>query len=167
MAIFQETAIDADDAGSMTIFRILIFALLFLPGMGGISQAQDVRHFFAEMSALNQTKYTESDAVGVADFQLDLTTLTLSWNITFKDLSGPVTHLRLYGPAQPGANGAIMFDLATKGATSPVTGSHVVTEAQIQYLFYGWTYLTVGTARYDHGEIRGQLDVKPRSELTQ
>ncbi|MCB2106070.1 MAG: CHRD domain-containing protein [Rhodobacteraceae bacterium] len=147
----------------MKQFTIAV-CLLFACVMGASAQVPVERHFFAEMSALNQTKYTVSDATGIADFDLDLSTLTLSWNISFKGLSGPVTHMRLYGPAQPGANGAAMFDLAGKGATSPVTGSRVLTEAQIQYLFYGWTYLTVGTAKYDHGEIRGQLDVKPRLE---
>ncbi len=136
-------------------------------GLAFPAAAQGVRDFHAEMSAANETKYTESDATGYADFHLDLATLTLSWTITYKGLGGSMTTARLYGPAQPGANGAIIRDLAPAGAASPLKGSVVITEAQVQYLLYGWTYVNLTTARYPKGEIRGQLDVRPPREVTQ
>ena len=75
----------------------------------------------------------------------------------------------VYGPAQPGANGAKFLDLAPKGANSPLKGSAKLTEAQVQYLLYGWVYLNITTAKYPLGEIRGQLDVtQPKQkEVTQ
>ena len=131
------------------------------------AQAQGERNFHADMAAEWETKYTESPGTGTADFHLDLATLTFTWKITFKDLTGPLVSAHVYGPAQPGANGQIMFDVAKKGSKSPLTGSQVLTEAQVQYLLYGWTYVNLITAKYPHGEIRGQLDVVPPRDMTQ
>lgn len=140
-----------------------LFLLLLTTGAAAADGAS-TRNFHAEMAAEWQTKYTESPATGVADFHLDLATLTLSWTIAFKELSGAVDSLAIYGPAQPGANGAKMFDLAPKGGRSPVKGSATVTAAQVQYLLYGWTYVNLTTAKFPAGEIRGQLDIRPPAE---
>ena len=119
------------------------------------------RDFYADMAAEWQTRYTASPATGSAEFHLDLKTLTLSWTITYQDLSGPPRSLALHAPAQPGANGAKVLDLATRGSRSPVRGSAVITAAQVQYLLYGWTYVNLATTKFPWGEIRGQLDVRP------
>jgi len=137
-----------------------LIALLLAPS----AFAQGWRDFYAEMAAEWQTKYTESPGRGEANLHLDLATLTLSWDINFKDLSGPVTGAKLYGPAQPGANGKAFLDLVPKGAKSPVRGSAVINEAQVQYLLYGWTYITLTTDKFSHGEIRGQVDFRGSSE---
>jgi hypothetical protein len=132
--------------------------LLFV--LPGLAHAQGERDFHALMAAEWQTKYTESPGTGTADFHLDLSNLKFTWTITFKDLSGPLETLAVYGPAQPGANGQKFLELAKKGATSPVKGSATLTEAQVQYLLYGWTYVNLTTTKYPLGEIRGQLDVR-------
>jgi hypothetical protein len=132
-----------------------------------VALAQGVRNFHAELAAEWQTKYTESPATGRADFHLDLADLTFSWEITFKDLLAPVTAVRVHGPAQPGANGAVMLEIAGKGAKSPLKGRAKITEAQVQYLLYGWTYLNITTEKYPLGEIRGQLDVRAPQEARQ
>jgi hypothetical protein len=119
------------------------------------------RHFRADMAAEWQTRYTASPATGSADFHLDLKTLTLSWTLTYQKLSGPPRSLALYAPAQPGANGAKILDLAPRGSRSPVQGSAVITAAQVQYLLYGWSYVNLATTKFPWGEIRGQLDVRP------
>ncbi|MBL8629704.1 MAG: CHRD domain-containing protein [Rhodospirillaceae bacterium] len=135
--------------------------LLFITALPSLAAAQGQRDFHAVMAAEWETKYTESPGVGTADFHLDLSNLKFTWTITFKDLSGPLETLAVYGPAQPGANGAKFLELATKGATSPVRGSAAITEAQVQYLLYGWTYVNLTTGKFPWGEIRGQLDVRP------
>ena len=132
------------------------------------AMAQGARDFHADLAAEWETKFTESPGVGTADFHLDLTDLTFTWNISFKSLSGPVVVAALYGPAQPGANGAKFLEFS-KGGTSPLKGSAKLTEAQVQYLLYGWTYINIVTAKFPLGEIRGQLDVtQPKAkEATQ
>lgn len=123
--------------------------------------AADSRQFHADLAAEWQTRYTESGATGRADFQLDLATLTLSWTVAFDGLSGTPRAITLHAPAQPGANGAKVLELAAAGSRSPVRGSAVISAAQVQYLLYGWSYVNLATAKFPWGEIRGQLDVRP------
>jgi hypothetical protein len=120
------------------------------------------REFHADLSAGNQTRLTESPATGSADFLLDLETLTLSWDVTFSDLISTPVAASLNGPAQPGANGLAFVDLAPDGLNSPLSGSAVLTEAEVQYLLAGWTYVNITTENFPYGEARGQIDVGPR-----
>ncbi len=142
-----------------SVRRALGLLALMTPAIGMAADA--TRHFHAEMAAEWQTRYTASPATGSAEFHLDLKTLTLSWTLTYQDLSGPPRSLALYAPAQPGANGAKILDLAPRGSRSPVRGSAVITAAQVQYLLYGWSYVNLATTKFPWGEIRGQLDVRP------
>ena len=143
-----------------TILVTLSFA--FFAGPPAHAQMTS-REFHTDLSAWNQTRLTESDAVGTADLELDLTTLTLTWNVSFTDLISRPIAASLHGPAQPGANGLAFVDLAPSGIVSPLKGSTVVTEAEVQYLLAGWTYVNITTERWPYGEIRGQVDVCPRN----
>lgn len=120
------------------------------------------REFHANLSAENQTRLTVSPASGLADFSLDLATLTLSWSVSYQDMSASPTGITLHGPAQPGSNGVVFIDLAPDGVESPLRGAAEINEAQIQYLLAGWAYINVTSDRFPHGEIRGQLDVGRR-----
>jgi len=123
------------------------------------------RVFHADLSAYNQTRLTESPALGKADLTLDLTTLTLSWEVHFDGLISSPIAASLHGPSQPGANGLPFIDLAPGGIVSPLTGSAEITEAEVQYLLAGWTYVNITTDRWPYGEIRGQVDVGPRGAI--
>lgn len=149
----------------LSILALVIVLQSATPFMASVACAQGVRDFSAEMSAENETKYTQSAAKGSILFHVDLATLTANWTITYAGLSGPPQTVRLYGPAQPGANGGVIIDLAKPGAASPITGKALLTEAHIQYLLYGWTYVNLTTEKFKLGEIRGQLDVRAPSEV--
>lgn len=122
------------------------------------------RVFHADLSAENQTRLTISPATGTADLTLDLTNLTLTWEVHFKDLQSKPIAASLHGPAQPGANGLAFVDLAPDGIKSPLKGSAVLTEAEVQYLLAGWTYVEITTEKFPYGETRGPVDVGPRDE---
>lgn len=141
-----------------TLISGMLAALLMTASLAQLTS----REFHADLSALNQTRLTESPATGKADFQLDLTTLSLTWTVEFDQLLGKPIAASLHGPAQPGANGLAFVDLAPEGIRSPLTGSAVVTEAEIQYLLAGWTYVNITTEKFPFGEARGQVDVGPR-----
>jgi hypothetical protein len=141
-------------------YLALFSGLIFLTASHAASAQSKMRVFHADMSADNETKFTESPAVGKADFTLDLDSQELKWVITYSGLKSDPVSVSIYGPAQPGANGQMMFSLAPKSMKSPVVGSSHVTEGQIQYLLYGWTYVNIVTKNFEKGEIRGQLDIK-------
>ena len=142
------------------LVTILISAVVV--GTAPAQSQMTSRVFHADLSALNQTRLTESPATGTADLELDLNTLTLSWDVRFEGLISKPTAATLNGPAQPGANGLPYIDLAPDGIVSPLKGSAVINEAEVQYLLTGWSYVNITTERWPYGEIRGQLDVGPR-----
>jgi hypothetical protein len=144
-------------------YRAFVSGLAFLAASHSAAAA-NMRVFHADMTADNETKFTESPATGQADFTLDLDAKQIKWVVSFSGLKSEPVSVSIYGPAQPGANGQMMFSLAPKGLKSPLTGTSPVTEAQIQYLLYGWTYVNVITKDFDRGEIRGQLDIKQATQ---
>ena len=86
------------------------------------------------------------------DFELDLDNLTLHWVLSYQDLSSAPTAITLHAPAQPGATGAAIVNLAVPGLASPTKGSAKLTDAQAEYLLTGWSYALVTTRKYAKGE---------------
>lgn len=148
---------------TMSFLFAFVSAVLLTPASSALAQSTS-RVFHADLSAENQTRLTISPANGTADLTLDLTDLTLTWEVHFKDLQSKPTAANLHGPAQPGANGLAFVDLAPDGIKSPLKGSAVLTEAEVQYLLAGWTYVEIATEKFPYGETRGPVDVGPRDE---
>lgn len=120
--------------------------------------------FYAVLTADEQSATTESPGSGRADFLLDRATTTLSWKVTYKDTTSPVTGAHIHGPQRPGVNAGVMFDLAQKGQKLPLEGSVVLTDAQLEYLLSGRTYVNIHTTKYPAGELRGQIERVPPAE---
>jgi hypothetical protein len=96
--------------------------------------------------------------------QLDATfnkeTNTLNWTVTYAGMTGPVTAGHFHGPAMAGENAGVA--LGFKGDTaSPITGSAVLTPAQMNDLMAGKWYVNLHTAANPKGEIRGQAMIAP------
>ena len=142
----------------LSTLTIALFLFAATTSNGQISS----RVFHADLSAANQTRLTTSPATGTADFVLDLSDLTLTWTVRFEGLISTPVAASLHGPSQPGANGLRFVDLAPDGIRTPLTGSAVLNEAQVQYLLAGWTYVNITTEKFPYGEIRDQVDVGPR-----
>lgn len=124
------------------------------------SAARAERFFGASLSASNQTVFTESPGEGQVEFELDLNTLNLSWTLEFSNLTSPIVGIHIHGPAQAGTNGPQTLELWETNAQSPVQGSQTVTEAQVQYMLQGWTYVSIHTQQHPRGEIRGKIFVE-------
>jgi CHRD domain len=99
---------------------------------------------------------------------LDVNTKTLTVTGTYTGLTGAVTPpgqlasgAHIHGPAPTTANAGVLFDLtATAGATAgsgTISGSAVLTDAQITDLNNGQWYVNLHTVANTGGEIRGQL----------
>lgn len=118
------------------------------------------RLFYATLAAGSMTTLTHSKGTGRADFRVDLKALALEWTVTLADLTSPLVSVRLHGPAQAGTNSPPMIDLAPNGASTSVTGRAAISEAQIQYMLQGWSYVLAATRRYPNGELRGRVYVR-------
>jgi hypothetical protein len=143
-------------ARNFPAFLILTFvsALLLAP----VAKADPPIHFYAELSPDEESFTTESKATGHGDFTLDRDTLKLSWRVQFKDLGSAPTGAHIHGPQRPGNNSNPVFDLAPSGLTSPLIGSVVLNDGQLQNLLAGRYYVNIMTANYKEGELRGQIE---------
>ena len=135
-------------------FVAILSALLLAP----VARAEPPIHFYADLSPDEESFTTDSKATGRCDFMLDRDTLKLSWKVKFKDLGSAPTGAHIHGPQRPGNNSNPVFDLAPSGLKSPLIGSIVLNDGQLQNLLAGRYYVNIMTANYKEGELRGQIE---------
>jgi hypothetical protein len=141
------------------VLHAVLLAVVFV--LGPISQpakagADDIR-FTAELSDDEQSTPTYSKGKGHAELILERETLKLSWTITYQDLSSAPLKAGLYGPENVGATSGLLIDLGTAGLKSPIKGSAILTDGQLQYLITGRIYVNILSQTWKDGELRGQL----------
>lgn len=99
-----------------------------------------------------------SSGKGAGTFTYDPATHMLTYNVTHEGLTGPAMAAHIHGPADPGANAPPVVPFAS--ATSPISGTATLTDAQAADLAAGKWYVNVHTAANRGGEIRGQIVAK-------
>ncbi len=124
-------------------------------------------HFYADLTADEQSAVTDSPALGRADFVLERASLRFSWVVTYNDLTAAPTAAGLHGPQTPGGNAGLLVDIAKSGLGSPIEGSTIISDGQLEYLLTGKIYVNVRTVQYDLGELRGQIMRKRPGEVKQ
>ena len=112
--------------------------------------------FVAALSGGAEVPAVASAGSGTLTGTLDAARTTLTWRVTYRDLSGPVVAAHFHGPAAAGENNDVVIPLS--GAlTSPISGVSKLTPAQADDLVAGKWYLNLHTAAHPGGEVRGQL----------
>ena len=96
-----------------------------------------------------------SSGKGTGAFTFDTETKTLTYTVQHEGLSGPAMAAHIHGPADPGASAGVAVPFAS--AASPITGTTILTDAQIADLQAGKYYVNIHTAANRGGEIRGQI----------
>src|SRR6185437_10083465 len=115
--------------------------------------------FCVNLSPDEESAPTYGNAVGKGDFILSRSDLKFTWDIAFKDLTSKPIAANMHGPQRPGANAPAVFPLLQNGAaiTSPLKGSVVLNDGQLEYLLTERLYVNITTQKYPDGELRGQL----------
>ncbi len=119
------------------------------------SFAQEVK-MKANLTGAQQVPPIQSAGKGSADVTFDTASKRLSWTVIYSGLSGPATAAHFHGPAEPGQSAGVAVPIPNQ-ATSPVTGSATLTDAQAADLLAGKYYVNIHTAANPGGEIRGQV----------
>lgn len=112
--------------------------------------------YSAELNGKNEVPPVTTDATGTAKFTLDRGSKTLSWEVTYKGLTGDAVAAHLHGPAKEGANAGVAVPF-TAPLASPIRGSAVIPDSVIAQLDNGEIYINIHTAANPNGEIRGQV----------
>ena len=98
-----------------------------------------------------------SPGKGEVNVDYDKASKTLTYKLTYSDLTGDATAAHFHGPAAPGANAAVVIPIGSGAPASPAEGSATLTDAQAADLLAGKWYVNVHTKANPGGEIRGQV----------
>lgn len=135
----------------------LVVATAALVGQTSLGFA-DEAHLGGELSGANVVPPVSTSGLGTVEAVLDTESNEIVWYVDYRDLSGPVTALRLHGPAEPGENGeAVVSPSAALGR--PILGGTTLISAVAEHLLAGRVYLVVATSAFPEGELRAQMVV--------
>jgi hypothetical protein len=112
--------------------------------------------FEARLTGAQEVPPVNSPGTGAAEVQLNKSTNTLTWKVTYSGLTGPAVAGHIHGPAAAGANAGVVVPF-TNITAQPVTGQATITPAEAADLAAGKWYANIHTAANPGGEIRGQL----------
>jgi len=135
----------------MRIATVLVVAMSLGLCLASTGAAQG---YSAMMDGFQVVPVVFTPASGVGGFSLDERQM-FEYNISFGGLQGTEISAHVRGPAFPGENGPVIFDLplgAVKfGSFGPLTGQ------QQADLNAGLWYVSIHSDMYPDGEIRGQI----------
>ena len=108
------------------------------------------------------TPSVTTTAGGTGTVTLDTGSNLFSWNITYQDLSGPLTAAHFHGPAPICEPAGVEVTISNGGAASGVIqGSATISALEAADLLVGLWYVNLHTALNPGGEIRGQVAPEP------
>jgi hypothetical protein len=136
-----------------SIARIAFAAVLIIGSTGAIRAETVTLH--GTLNAKSEVPPNDSAATGAAEATLDTATRTLTWTVTYANLSGPAIGAHFHGPGESGKNAGIVVPFMF--VNNPIKGSTVLTEGQAADLLAGKWYANIHTAAHPGGEIRGQM----------
>ncbi len=121
-------------------------------------------NFQVELNGTQENPVIPTTASGLGG--LSLVGNQLTFNITYRGLTSPATMAHIHGPAAPGQNATVMVDLGSSkvgafGTNGALSGTVVLTPAQLSSLVDGMTYVNIHNATFTGGEIRGQIVAHP------
>ena len=101
----------------MIVSGTMGMALAALVGMNVGARAETVA-YKAAMNAQSEVPTNDSKGTGTAELSYDTATKTLTWTITFSDLTSAPTVAHFHGPAEAGKNAGVAV-LIGNNPTSP------------------------------------------------
>lgn len=110
----------------------------------------------ATLDGKQEVPANPSTATGAMTGTYDKSTRTLTYRVTYTGLTPAAGHIH---QAAPGVNGGVIIPFSSV-ATSPITGTATLSEADGAKLLSGETYVNLHTQAYSGGEIRGNMTVK-------
>lgn len=114
--------------------------------------------FTTQLRGANVVPPNKRQSGGSVDAVFDPNTRLLRWKGRFNGLSGPAMGVYFHGPAAIGANAGVALAWPTPW-TAASEGRSTLTPAQAADLIAGRWYVSVPTARFPQGEVRGQMTV--------
>lgn len=139
-------------------FAILLMSATLMVGMVSCEKTgpdqDEIVKFEATINSSNTIPRSTSSAQGSAVLEYNKRTNTLTYNVTYQGLTPTVGHIHSAEPAWE--TGPVRVPFANV-ATSPITGSKVLSQDEENLLMFGNMYINLHSVTYPAGEIRGQV----------
>jgi hypothetical protein len=120
---------------------------------------QAARFFESKLTGNQNVPQTSTDAKGFSNIFLNDAGNQIQVFVGYFNLTSSQIAASINGPALPGSNGPVLFNLGVVGGTSgfiPVR-TFAVTPEQVAQLRSGQLYVSISTTNNANGEIRGQI----------
>ena len=111
----------------------------------------------ATMSGAQESPAVTTAGTGAVTGTYDANTNTLTYTVTWSNLSGNATLAHFHGPAAAGTNAGVQVPFTLTAGASSVSGTASLSDTQESDLLNGLWYANVHTAAHGSGEIRGQV----------
>ena len=116
----------------------------------------------ANLNGKEEVPSNTTTGTGSVTVIYDPATKKITWEGTYKGLTGPATAAHFHGPADPGKNTAPVIWITKKGdpnpdLPNPFKGSAELTADQARDFMAGKYYANIHTKANPAGEIRGQV----------
>jgi hypothetical protein len=162
----------------------LVLAGVLLPGAASVGAADPTIHVSANLTGFQETPSVLSNATGT--FTATVTSTSLTYTLTFANLSAPVTQSHIHFGQKDVAGGVMIFLCGTAASPGPAgtpacpqagTVTRTVTSADVigpagqgvpagapfadvvRIIRGGVAYANVHTTAHPAGEIRGQIRI--------
>jgi hypothetical protein len=119
------------------------------------AMAQRATEFMANLNAGQEVPPGTSNGMGVAFLNIDGQG-RLCVSLSVQGLEGQIVAAHIHGPAAPGVNAAVLFDLRPNGSPINICVGPPTSD-QLRDLRRGLWYLNVHTSEVAAGEVRGQI----------
>lgn len=136
----------------MNGIKIVAAAALILGGCGNFYPGDPTEakpHFAASLTG-------ESNAKGRLTANYSPSRRLLSWQLSYGNLSGPITWAEFRGPDIEGADSAIV-SINTQIEGNPHPGGATLTDQQAADLVAGRWFVVIKTEKYPGGELKGAV----------
>lgn len=144
----------------MKTIRYFLITTTIVFFLTGIVKAGNLSYFVGNLDGTQEVPSNTSTANGFGRVTLDTNTNMINVSVVYQGLSSGVTAGHIHGPALPGQNGGVLFDLSpTTGETqgAVLNAQFAMTAQNIDRLRRGFLYFNIHTANFPNGEIRGQI----------
>lgn len=168
--------------GPRQFWGIAAFVLSVSFNSSVLGQAQGTLPFAATLTATNEVPSNNDPTIGTGTFSL--TGNTLGFFVNIPAVFFISVHAYIQGPAGPGTNGPIIFDLGGPGfqggnefGTPPSwmfssaapppfwAGPYTLTLQQVRDMKKGLLYVNVTSYGLTNGQVRGQILLRPQATL--
>lgn len=154
MSLFDTRLTVTGNAMRPPISGLLLIVTVFFAA----SAAAEKIPFRCDLNADDVAVGSDSTASGHVSLFLDRDTQTISWKLNYTGLSAEPTDISIRGPAGRGGVARVLKDLGGAGLKSPLTGSWMLEDGELEILLQRQMYIQIATVNYMEGEIRCQIE---------